>query len=132
MKVEKAGVLILRNNGDKQEVLLECDTRYDYWLLPKGHIEKGETSEEAAIREAKEETGLEVKILRRLSDIEYKDNDKNDVILYMFLADIVAGEVTPENDDFHLEWFDLRKAKGRVTYPEVKKAIEGYIKDKNV
>lgn len=41
------------------------------WTFPKGHLEKGETAEEAALREVKEETGWRCKILGPLLDVEY-------------------------------------------------------------
>ncbi len=49
------GIVIKRSNGTK--VLLIKD-RFGKWTWPKGHIEKGETSEDAALREITEETGL--------------------------------------------------------------------------
>lgn len=48
-------------------VLLRLHEKYGMWLPPGGHIELHETPEEAAVREVKEETGLDVKLWRELS-----------------------------------------------------------------
>lgn len=63
MLVEKsAGIIIFRKTKKETEYLLIHAPAVDKWKaswgLPKGHIEKGENSEDAAIRETKEETGI--------------------------------------------------------------------------
>src|SRR5262245_34251051 len=50
------------------------------WTFPKGHPEKGETDEDAAIREVREETGWDCKVLSALMDVHYKYKRQN--ILY--------------------------------------------------
>lgn len=61
------GVVPLYKNGDAWEVLLIHQISYrgdDFWIFPKGHAERNETSEEAALRELEEETGMtEVELL---------------------------------------------------------------------
>ncbi len=62
-------------------------------------MEIGESAEETAIHETKEETGLDIKLLKSLLDVNYYDNDKNEIILHMFLAEIVSGNITSEDAD---------------------------------
>lgn len=60
-------------NGDA--VLLRFHEKYGIWLPPGGHVELDEDPEEAAIREAKEETGLDVTLVGRRAP-EYPDGDR--------------------------------------------------------
>ena len=53
-----SGGVIIRRDNKKVEVLLIRDTRFENWVLPKGHVEDGETIEQAALREIKEEAGV--------------------------------------------------------------------------
>jgi mutator protein MutT len=61
------------------------------WEFPGGKMEKGETVEECAIRECREEIGVEVKPIRRLQDLNY-DYPHGFIHLYFVLCEIVAGQ----------------------------------------
>ncbi len=66
-----AGGVIIKKEKGRPRVLLIKDS-YGHWIWPKGHIEKGETSEEAALREISEETGLKkIRIEERLGKQQY-------------------------------------------------------------
>ena len=83
----------------------------DYYMVPGGSIEPGETQEEAATREAKEETGLDVKLERKLGT-----SDDDGRLGHYFLATEFAGEqrvggpeldrMSPENR-YDLEWVEV-------------------------
>jgi 8-oxo-dGTP pyrophosphatase MutT (NUDIX family) len=69
------------------------------WVFPKGHLEKGERPEDAAIREVHEETGLEVKIVGQIGSSRYTfgPEDENRKRVDWFLAERVAGELQLES-----------------------------------
>jgi 8-oxo-dGTP pyrophosphatase MutT (NUDIX family) len=66
-----SGGVVIRGTGETLEVLLIKDS-YGHWTWAKGHLEKGETEEETALREISEETGLKtLKIIDSLGKQEY-------------------------------------------------------------
>src|SRR5262245_17810848 len=66
-----AGCVIYRISGNLTEVALIQPRDRESWALPKGVIERGETPEKAAEREALEETGLFGQIVARIDTIKY-------------------------------------------------------------
>ncbi len=98
------------------------------WGLPKGAVAAGETSEQAALREVKEETGLEAKIIKSLDTIEYFFRAAGVLIrkrVDFYLMEYVDGELTPqlsEVDD--VEWVELSVAIERASFDSEKKLLE--------
>jgi ADP-ribose pyrophosphatase YjhB (NUDIX family)/predicted GIY-YIG superfamily endonuclease len=82
-----------------------------YWDIPGGFLEEDEHPEAGAIREIREETGLEVRLTRLfgLYVDRYSDDDANDVGDYClniyFLAEVAGGQERPADDAADLAWF---------------------------
>jgi len=92
----KAGCVVI---NDKNEVLLVSDKTGKIWSFPKGHAENGETIEQVAIREVKEETGYEVEILKRLPDLAYNQGQTGEPIrVIMFKAKLIEKSVKNLDD----------------------------------
>src|SRR5712691_8868118 len=73
-KVRAAGgVLVRTNDRGEREVAVIHRPAYDDWSLPKGKLQEGETDEEAALREVREETGFQARLGRRLGTTSYRD-----------------------------------------------------------
>ncbi len=70
-QARSAGGVIYRHGRDGVEIVLAGRTHEGLWALPKGTPEYGETIEEAALREVREETGLGVEIVGDLGEIAY-------------------------------------------------------------
>ncbi len=99
------GVLVLKENKVLLGKRLKKDGSFSCWSLPGGHIEFGESPEEAAKRETKEETGLEIANICRgpyTYDI-YEDGQKHFITL-SFVADWVEGEAKALEPDRFSEW----------------------------
>jgi 8-oxo-dGTP pyrophosphatase MutT (NUDIX family) len=98
------------------------------WGLPKGAVSEGETSEQAALREVFEETGLQARILKPLDTIEYFFRAGVTLIrkrVDFYLMNYVSGELTPqlsEVDD--VEWVELSAAIQRASFDSEKKLLE--------
>ena len=72
-EVSAGGVMYRKNSDQIQIALIHVRNR---WGLPKGHVEEGERIEETALREVREETGLEGRVVKKLGDIRYAYRDK--------------------------------------------------------
>ncbi len=105
-------------NSDNQILLYKGE--HTSFSFPKGHVEKGETAEETAVREVYEETGLKTKILKSLPNLEYFNEfvGKN-VRVKMFLLLPVSGTLIKENSDDELIWLDYQGALAKLN-PENK------------
>jgi len=95
MKLHLHIALAVIIKGD--EVLIQrrpanADHLPDVWEFPGGKVEAHETPQSAAIREAREEVGLEIEITRALTPIEWEYAERS-VTLHPFEARVVAGEV---------------------------------------
>jgi len=94
-------------------ILLQRRTDGDWWGLPAGGMEPGETPTQAAIREVREETGLEVELIRFLglyTDPElctvYPDGNRVQIVGASFVGRIIGGELITHNEETaELRWF---------------------------
>ena len=83
--IQKSGAIILSALDTNNIALLYRGKQKD-WSFPKGHVEIGEDKIQGMVREVKEETGLDVNILKQLPDLDYINSDGNTVTTKIFLA----------------------------------------------
>lgn len=89
------GVVTRIVDGQREYLLVEASKVRGLWVLPKGHIEPGETIEAAAVREVEEEAGVRAAIIARAGDSEYAVNGKAVRTLFFlmrYLEDAAAAE----------------------------------------
>ena len=116
-KVGHEKIMILFAGGcifnEKGEVLLQRRGDTNTWGFPGGAIELGETPEMAAIREAKEETGLDVEVGQIIGtytdcDFVYRNGDQAQSIVIAYELKKVGGELTCDNKEtIDLKYFPL-------------------------
>jgi 8-oxo-dGTP diphosphatase len=116
-----AGGVVYRPDGKSFDVAIIYRTRHDDWSIPKGHIEAGETREQAALREIKEETGLDVRIIRPLGEAVYFFRKKGgDVVrktVYHYLMEALTTELGQPNWEVtEARWVPINEAQGLLSY----------------
>lgn len=122
-----AGAVVLA--GDAILVLFDHDGQA---VLPKGHVESGETLEQAAVREVQEETGLVVEVGRRLCEVHHDvlgEPVKRKLVTY-FLA-TVAGEPVLRLDEAHASarWVPVGELHGLgLKYTEDRRVLEAVVR----
>lgn len=119
------GVVI---NDDK--VLTISWTDRNYVCFPKGHLEEGETSEQAAVREVLEETGYKVKIIDTLmgSTYEYEENGvRHSKVVDYYLMKLVdqraLSTAREDGENFENVWMGFEDALSRLTFDDARSIL---------
>ena len=90
------------------------------WTLPKGTPDPGESTEETALREVAEETGLEVRIVERLPSIEYafvQDGTRIRKTVHYFLMEPTGGDLSRHDREFEtVRWVPFEEAGGLLSF----------------
>lgn len=127
MRKEKScGCIVI--DDDKVLLVKQND---GHTAFPKGHIEKGETEEECAIRETFEETGLKVKILNgyRYTQTYFVKKDVLKEVIY-FLATKESGTLCKQEEEINsLGFYSFNEAINLISYENTIKLFEEAIKD---
>lgn len=111
-----AGGLLESNDGDTLQIAIIHRGRYDDWTLPKGHIEGGETIEEAAIREVEEETGCRGEIIEIVNPVAYLVNRQPKIVVFYRMALLERGELKPNEEVSAVKWMSPTSAQRQLTY----------------
>lgn len=121
-EVSAGGVVYRRTDDGLEVVLASRRTRRGQlaWGLAKGGIEIGETREQAAIREVREETGLTADIEADLGDTKYMyvwDDIRIRKTVHFFLMRHTGGNVEDRDDEMEeIRWFPMERAMKRAAY----------------
>ena len=123
-----AGGVVVRPGAPLELCLIRPAGR-NVWALPKGWVEPGETHEAAALREIREETGIEGVIDGDLDSIEYwffsrEGQVRIHKVVHFFLVRYLEGDTSQHDHEVaEAAWFVLERALDRMTYPNERQIV---------
>ena len=110
------GVLHRVNDDGKREFLLVHRPGYDDWSLPKGKLDRREGFLEAALREVREETGIQASRPIEIGSVGYESGAGNRKVVRWWLMDVVGGKFRPNHEVDEVVWLTRGKAMKRLHY----------------
>ncbi len=130
-KEKCCGCIIIENN----KVLLVYEKNRNFWGFPKGHMEKGENEIETALREVKEEVGLDVEIIDKEKRyiLNYIIRDEIDKTTVLYLAIPKNKEIVMQESEIEkVKWCDFEEASETLTFDNSKEVFKKVINDLNL
>jgi ADP-ribose pyrophosphatase YjhB (NUDIX family) len=125
------GLVVDRRDGDNPHAALigRIDRRGRLlWSLPKGHVEAGETNEDAAVREVAEETGITGRVVAPLGTIDFwfvADGRRIHKTVHHFLLLAQGGELSADDIEVEqVEWVPIDQLTERLAYADERRLIE--------
>jgi 8-oxo-dGTP pyrophosphatase MutT (NUDIX family) len=98
------------------------------WSLPKGHVEQGETPEQAAVREVEEETGIRGRVLAPLGTIDFwfvAEQRRVHKTVHHYLLEARAGELSDADIEVvEVAWVPLQEVAGTLAYADERRLLE--------
>ena len=135
MQYEKScGAVVVDRSGPQPLYLLVLQGA-GHWSPPKGHVEEGEDEQETAMREIKEETGLDVKPVKLLGIYQRPISvEDTNTTVFCFISEIVGGEITPSEKHPEIVFLSLeeieslareKRLRARYMLPAIKDYLQG-------
>ncbi len=100
------GAVIANDAGHVLLVKRAIEPGYGQWVFPGGYVDRGEEAQLAAIREAREEAGVEIRIERLLDVYSYPGRTP---IIIVYVARFVGGELAVDDEGLEARWFTERE-----------------------
>ena len=127
-----AGGVAFRKRAQKIEVALISVGEDNRWQLPKGLVDKGESTEDAAVREVREEAGIDTTVVDRIDKVEYwyfaKENGNRvryHKYVYFYLLRYKSGDVAEHDHEVNeARWVEIGEAVKRLAFNTEKKIVE--------
>jgi mutator protein MutT len=126
-----AGGIVFNSDG---QVLITQNSTNHHWGFPKGHIEKGQTSELAALREVREEGGIVAEIVQKVGESKYyysREGHKVFKVVTIYLMNYISGDIADHDWEVsESKWVDPEEALQTLSFDADKKMLKEAIKMK--
>jgi 8-oxo-dGTP pyrophosphatase MutT (NUDIX family) len=120
-KIAQAGGVTVRVDGGALRYLVVTASRNpNHWLFPKGHIDPGESAEQAAVRETAEEAGVASEVLARLGVLEFSLEDRAYEVAYYLLKYL---QEVPGGEPRQSRWCSFEEALDLLTFPDTRQLL---------
>jgi 8-oxo-dGTP pyrophosphatase MutT (NUDIX family) len=127
-----AGGVAFRERASRLEVALIQVGDEGRWQLPKGLVDEGEAIEAAALREVREEAGLETEITGPIETIEYwyyatrgGQRVRFHKFVHFYLMRFISGDVRDHDHEVReARWFEIGEATRRLSFASERKIVE--------
>jgi 8-oxo-dGTP pyrophosphatase MutT (NUDIX family) len=123
-----AGGVVLRQGEHGGEVALLGRGTDGSWVFPKGTPTAGESLEETALREVREETGLDVRILRPLGEMTYSfaaGGDRVQKVVHFFLMEPIGGDPSLHDAEYdEVRWVTVPEARRMLTFDTYRDVLD--------
>jgi 8-oxo-dGTP diphosphatase len=126
-EVKAAGGVVWRRGPSGVEVAVVHRPKHGDWSLPKGKLDPGESWEDAALREVREEIGLRCALGRELPPVAYKDEKGRDKFVRYWMMQPQAGEFVPNDEVDELRWLLPAAAAELLSYPYDRELVRALV-----
>ncbi len=117
-KFRQAGAIVVRSGKSEPRILLVTARRNpNNWIFPKGHVEQGETLKAAAVREAREEAGIEGKVVGPAGKMTFEFGDNTYRVHYFVVRTDDPGR---QREGRRLRWLKYKQAQRQLTFDEMR------------
>lgn len=123
-RIFSAGGIVVRNDKDGPCILVTQHSGHKGWDFPKGHIESGESSQVAALREVEEETGIKAEVVERIGDTKYFYYESGEkvfkTVIFFLMKYVGEGEATTAFEVSDMEWLPVGEVEEKLTFKDTK------------
>ena len=127
-----AGGVAFRRQEKRLQVALISVGDENRWQLPKGTVEKDETNEAAAVREVREETGIQTEVVRLIDRIEYwfysttgGKRTRHHKFVYFYLLRALSGDVRNHDHEVNeSRWVEITEAAEMLKFENERRIVE--------
>lgn len=122
MPIAEAGAIAVKTEGEVPEYLvITARDNPDHWLFPKGHIDGAEDPEDAAIRELREEAGVEGEFVGRIGAASYQHRGEEIEVTFFLIRAVAQGE---NAEGRTCRWLPYREARALLSFENVRAVLD--------